>query len=326
MLKARKVIGGKKLCDYITKEDASPPTVSAEAVMLTCVIDVMEERDIAVIDIPNAFVQTVVKDEEHCVIVCIRGPSVDILVNIAPHVYGPYISFNKSGQKALLVQYLNALYGTMVAALLYYRKFVKSLTKQGFKLNLYDACVAKKTVNGKQITICFHVNDCKISHESSKIVDTTIDWVLAKYESIFKDGSGAMKVHRGKIHKYLGMSLEFSEKGQCHVTMHHYLDGILEAFNLAVKEHGDGYITVGKRCSKMSAAPDNLFVAIEDCEKVSDAAASAFHMVMAKTLYATKRARLDTSPAIAFPTTRARAPNIDDWEKLCHLLEYLRGD
>jgi hypothetical protein len=97
----------------------------------------------------------------------------------------------------------------MVSALLYYKKFVKSLTKQGYKLNLYDVCVANKTVNGKQITICFHVNDCKISHESSKVVDTTIAWLRAKYESIFEDGLGAMKVHRDKIHKYLGMSLDF---------------------------------------------------------------------------------------------------------------------
>jgi hypothetical protein len=99
---------------------------------------------------------------------------------------------------------LDALYGTIEAALLYYKKFVKSLTKQGFKLKLYDACVANKTINGKQITICFHVDDCKISHESSKDVDTTIDWLQAEYESIFEDGSGAMKIHRGKIHMHIG--------------------------------------------------------------------------------------------------------------------------
>ena len=38
-IKARKVIGGDKQQDYITKEDVSSLTVSAEAVMLTCVID-----------------------------------------------------------------------------------------------------------------------------------------------------------------------------------------------------------------------------------------------------------------------------------------------
>jgi hypothetical protein len=99
-LKARKVVGGNKQCDYITKEDVSSQTVSAEAVMLTCVIDALEGRDVAVFDIPNAFVQTVVEDKEHCMIVCIRRPLVDILVNIAPLVYGPCVLFNKSGQKA----------------------------------------------------------------------------------------------------------------------------------------------------------------------------------------------------------------------------------
>jgi hypothetical protein len=82
-IKARKVVGGNMQRDYITKEDVSSPNVSAEAVMLTCVIDAQENRDVAVIDIPNAFDQTVVEDEEHRMIVCIRGPLVDILVSIA---------------------------------------------------------------------------------------------------------------------------------------------------------------------------------------------------------------------------------------------------
>ncbi len=45
----------------------------------------------------------------------------------------------------------------MVAALLYYKKFVKSLTKKRFKLNPYNGCIANKTVNGKQITKSFSV-------------------------------------------------------------------------------------------------------------------------------------------------------------------------
>ena len=50
-------------------------------------------------------------------------------------------------------------------------------------------------------TVCFHVDGCKLSHEHSKVVDETIKWLRAEYESIFEDGLGAMKVHRGKVHK-----------------------------------------------------------------------------------------------------------------------------
>ena len=86
----------------------------------------------------STFVQTVVEDEEGRLIICIRGPLVNILVIIAPE-YGPCVSTNMSGQKVLLVQCLNAIYGTMVTALiLYFKKFVKSLTKLGYKINPYD--------------------------------------------------------------------------------------------------------------------------------------------------------------------------------------------
>ena len=98
--------------------------------MLTCVIDAQENRDVAVVNIPNAFAQTIVSDEDakHQVIVGIRGPLVDVLVGIVPDVYGSYVSTSKAGQKVLIVECLNAVYGTMVAALLYYKKFVKSLS------------------------------------------------------------------------------------------------------------------------------------------------------------------------------------------------------
>ncbi len=43
-------------------------------------------------------------------------------------------------------------------------------------LNLHDGCVANKIIKGKQITICFHVDDCKISHEVPQVIDETIDW------------------------------------------------------------------------------------------------------------------------------------------------------
>ncbi len=55
-IKARKMVGGNKQQDYIMKEDVSSTLFLAEEVMLTCVIDALKDQDIAVIDIPNAFV------------------------------------------------------------------------------------------------------------------------------------------------------------------------------------------------------------------------------------------------------------------------------
>jgi hypothetical protein len=46
------------------KEDASSPAVSSEAVMLMCIVDANGNREVAIGDIPNAFIQTVVEDTE----------------------------------------------------------------------------------------------------------------------------------------------------------------------------------------------------------------------------------------------------------------------
>ncbi len=85
-----------------------------------------------------------------------------------------YVAVNSKGEKSLLVECFNAIYGTMVAGLLYYRKFSSSLEKRGFVMNPYDLCVWNKTIKGKQMTICFHVDDCKSSHVSLRVVDYTI--------------------------------------------------------------------------------------------------------------------------------------------------------
>mgnify|MGYP005605529959 FL=1 len=96
-IKGRTVAGGNKQRDYISKEDASSPTVATESVLLTCIIDAEEERDVAVVDIPNAFVQTRVEDEKDMAIIKLRGVLVDILVEIAPDVYKSYATTDKKG-------------------------------------------------------------------------------------------------------------------------------------------------------------------------------------------------------------------------------------
>ena len=121
------VAGSNKQHGYIDKEDASSPTVATESVLLSCIFNTRQGRGVKVIDIPNAFVQTVIEDEKDKFIVQIRGELIDILCRLAPEVYGPFITVDKHGNKQILVKCLNALYGSMVSSLLYYMKFTRSL-------------------------------------------------------------------------------------------------------------------------------------------------------------------------------------------------------
>jgi hypothetical protein len=160
------------------------------------------------------------------------------------------------------------------------------------------------------MTICFHVDDYKLSHRKKKVMDTIIEYLRQEYESIFEDGTGTMMVSRGKIHKYLGMTLDYTVHGQVKITMFDYVDEIITAFDKAEPKGGG---------TKTSAAPDSLFKVDESCAKLAQNKAVEFHNLVAKKMYATKRARPDTCTAIAFLTMRVREPDKDDWTKLVHL-------
>jgi hypothetical protein len=229
-IKGRQVAGGNKQRGYISKEDSSSKTVSTEAVLLSCIIDAEEERDVAVIDIPNAFIQTRVEDPKDMAIIRLRGVLVDMLLEVAPGVYDKYVTLDAKGNKQLIVQCLNAIYGTMVASLLYYKKFGKTLLREGFVINPYDCGVANRMVKGKQQTILWHVDDCKLSCVYTKANDKLIEVIRQEYETIFEDGSGKMKVSRGKVHEYLGMTIDFRTRGQVKITMFKFIKEILAEF------------------------------------------------------------------------------------------------
>ena len=50
------------------------------------------------------------------------------------------------------------------------------------------------------------------------------------YEVLFDYGTGAMIVHRGKIHEYMGMSLDFNTADQVKVTMFNYIKEMVDDF------------------------------------------------------------------------------------------------
>ena len=111
-----------------------------------------------------------------------------------------------------------------------------------------------------------------------------------------------MAVSRVKAHKYLGTTLDYTVHGQVQITMIDFLDEFLTDFDKA-KPKGGG--------TKKSAAPENLFNVDKDCKKLPQSKTVQFHNLVAKTVYATKRARPDTCMAVAFLTTRVQSPDQD---------------
>ena len=79
-------------------------------------------------DIPNTFIQAAMprgRNHER-IIMKITGVVVDVLVEMDPAIYGPHVVYEK-GKKVLYVVVLRAIYGMLIASLLWYQKFRKYL-------------------------------------------------------------------------------------------------------------------------------------------------------------------------------------------------------
>ena len=110
----------------------------------------------------------------------------------------------------------------MRAALLWYETFVACLKMNGYKLNKYDPCIANKVVNGKQCTICWHVDDNKISHEDPEVVDVVIEIIRTRFKDV--------TVKRGNKHTFVGIDFEINMDGTVSLDMVDYLKESIMAF------------------------------------------------------------------------------------------------
>lgn len=150
-LKGRIVGGGNKQRSYTSKQEASSPTSHVESIFCIACMIAYQNRYSAVVDIPNAFVQTdLIKDsKEVTIIMRIRGRLADMLISIAPDVSKKHAIKDQQGNTLLYVKVLKALYGLMQASLMFYQKLLKDFLAKGFETNPYDPCVANKMINGK---------------------------------------------------------------------------------------------------------------------------------------------------------------------------------
>jgi Reverse transcriptase (RNA-dependent DNA polymerase) len=218
-IKGRGCADGRKQRIYKSKQEISSPTVSIESVFLTCTIDAKEGRDVATCDVPGAFMQT---DIDELIHVRMDGELAELLAKIDPGLYEQYM-VPEEKKRAIYLRLTKALYGTLQAALLFWKDLSGALAKWGFELNEYDRCVANKTINGKQCTILWHVDDLKISHVDEAVVSKILEILNERYGKI-----SPLVVTRGKIHYYLGMTLDFSTDECCVVRMDDYVESVLE--------------------------------------------------------------------------------------------------
>ena len=151
-LKARLVAGGDQQ-DKSIYDDISSPTVALESIMMVIAIAAAEDRKIATCDVTGAFLEAEMPEDEE-VLMSLDPVTARVLSELSPDVV-PFMNENGT----LVVRLKRALYGCVQSSKLWYDKLCAVLRSDGFEENPYDPCVFNKTADGKQITVCFHVDD-----------------------------------------------------------------------------------------------------------------------------------------------------------------------
>ena len=306
IIKGRGCADGRPQRLYTTKMEASSPTVRQASIMLSCMIDAHQGRDVATVDIPGAFLQTKWPKGEKDVHVMLDGEMAMLLAKVDPATYMKYIH-HRRGQPYIYCRLNVALYGTLLAAVLFWRKLSKFLIDSGFEVNAYDWCVVNKMIDGKQCTILWHVDDLKISHENADVVTDVIKMLEEEYGKV-----GKLSITRGPIHDYLGQTLDFSDPKKVVVDMEKFFDGVLED----LPDDMDGYAS--------TPAADHLFKTRDDAPKLDKERAELFHSKTAQILFGSQRARPDLRLVVSFLTKRVNEPDEDDYKKLARAMKYIR--
>jgi len=159
-------------------EETYSPTMKLESIMLCTLIEALEGRYVATVDIKGAFLKAKVPDDME-LIVKMDGELAEAFIELNP-------GFEVDEHGVLFLQCDKALYGHIEAARLFYDELDHSLqNKMGFQQNQYDPCVYNKTTNGDRITIKTHVDDLKIS----AINKENVTWAIEQLRLIYRDSA-----------------------------------------------------------------------------------------------------------------------------------------
>jgi hypothetical protein len=247
-------------------------------------------------------------DMEGDVIMKLEGVMAEVIIKIDQRKYKKHTIIER-GKPVVYVRLKKALYGTLQSALLFWQNLSTQLEEWGFEINPYDFCVANKMVDGEQCTIVWHVDDLKIFHVSAKAVTTILGMLDSRYgQEIVGRKRAPVTFTRGKTHDYLGMVLDYTEKGAVKIDMREYLLKIIE--DMPDRMYG----------TATTPAAAHLFQVRDGIEALPTERAEFYHSTVAKLLFLCKRGRPDIQTAIAFLCTRVKEPTIDDENKLTRWL------
>lgn len=231
----------------------------------------------------------------------------DILLELNYEKYAKFVAY-EGRSRIIYVVMSKALYGMLQSSLLYYQKLQKDIEGIRFIVNEYDLCVANRTVEGTQHTICWHVDNLESSHKKKKVNDRFLIWLNNMYGNVKEVTST-----RGNRHDYLAMFINYSVEGSVIIDMAYYVKKMIEEFPDKLKDN------------VVCPWSENLFKVDDQSKLLPEEKWKQFYTFVMKGMFLYKRARQDIQPAIAFLSTRVCAPTEQDYKKLFQMMSFLKN-
>ncbi len=152
-----------------------------------------------------------------------------------------------------------------------------------------------KQVSRRQLTVTWHVDDLKVSHQDSRCMTKTIQCLLLVH--------GNLTEQWGKKHDYSGIALDYEMPCVVHISIAEYMKEILRHFLEEINRE------------VASPAPNHLLLLWdkEKATKLPEEQMIDFHHTGEKLLFLSTRVQRDIQVAVAVLTTTVKSPVDDDW-------------
>ena len=141
--------------------------------------------------------------------------------------------------------------------------------------------------NSEQITVQFHVDDLKVSHKDQAVLEDFLNKLRSEFGQ-----EDELTENKGLVHKYLGITIDYSIAGKVVFTMFDYLEDVIVEAAEDLENSRSYY-------------PGNnlLFKVDNDSPRLLPKDVEMFHRHVTILLFTSKRARPGIQICIAFLCT-----------------------
>jgi len=306
-LKSRFVGGGHRqdISQYDIYREISTPTASLSSLFAVASHAAANGLAIGSFDIKQAYLKAPMPKDGRKIRIRLTKLYVGIIKSISTELSEIYSLF-ENDDGSVIVELDYALYGCLESGRLFYNFFRDILeNKMGYTISAFDDCVFNLFNSDGIIisTVVIHVDDGFVTGSSEEILDVFFQQLQTHL--------GDVTIRRGRVHEYLGMVMDFQQKGLVHITIRKMIESIISDWNVST--------------TRSNPAKPDLFEIDEKSTAVDEELSKKLHRGIAQLLYLATHVRPDILCATIFLTSRVQHLTVQDLNKFMDILKYLNG-